>query len=230
MPRVFILSAFLLLNLSAGIPSCADVIYQSGSLGTTGIAWEQLGDEVLGSNISWFNFVGARFEITHAMRTTQIGGHFVGGYEETSFFGAIVALTGSNDFPNSEDLSTPDVMGVSILNFPHASAETRGDISVRLEPGWYALAFGTQLFGTNGRGATIRNGLDFTASSYIVWQDDPGWFNYSELSGANQPANQRFFVEGTLIPEPTTGTILIFAFWSLAWVRLRRSSMQIPFA
>jgi hypothetical protein len=212
MRRALAYGIFSFLVLSSAAPSSANVIFESASLGDTEVTWEQvINQEVAGSNVASFNFVGARFQVTQAVRATQIGGHFVGGYEETSFFGALVSLTGRDDFPDSGNLSTPDVLGVSILNFPHASADTRGDLSLRLDPGWYAVVFGTYLFGTNGRGATVRNGLDFGMQSYIVWQEDPGWFNRSELSDILQPGNQRIFVEGTVAPEPTTSLLLISA-------------------
>jgi hypothetical protein len=202
----------------------ADVIVETGSLGNTGVSWEQtVSQEVPGSNVASFSFVGTRFQIAQPVLTTHVGGHFVGGYEETSFFGALVALLGRDDFPDSEDLSTSDVLGVSILNFPHASADTRGELSLRLSPGWYALVFGTHHFGTDGRGAAVRNGLDIGSPSYIVWQDDPGWFNHSELSGANQPGNLRFIIEGTVIPEPSTGALLAIAMLSThGLIRKRR--------
>ena len=222
--RRLIVLAVLSAVLGSPASAMAGVIVETGSLGSTGISWEQtVSQEVLGSNVASFNFVGTRFYVAQPALVSHVGGHFVGGFEETSFFGAIVALTGSDDFPNSEDLSTSDVLGVSILNFPHDSADTRGELSLQLDPGWYALVFGTQLFGTVGRGAAVRNGVDIGPSSYIVWQDDPGWFNHSELSGANQPGNLHFVIEGTSIPEPTTGLLLAAAAAALSIIRLVRS-------
>ena len=91
--------------------------------------------------------------------TTRIGGHFVGGFSETDFFGAIVGLTDSLDFPDSLDLSTPDVISASTLTFPDTSDEVFGGLSVNLQPGWYALVFGSGLFGTDGRGSAPKNNI-----------------------------------------------------------------------
>ena len=80
----------------------ASVLYESSSLGQTGITWEQgINQEVPGSNVAGFNFDGVRFHVSQSSLATKIGGHFVGGFDDRSFFGAIVKLTGATDFPDS---------------------------------------------------------------------------------------------------------------------------------
>ena len=65
-------------------------------------------------------------------------------------FGAIVRLDDFSDVPDSFDLSTPDVLGVSLLTPPGCSNEVSAPLSLELEPGTYALVFGSGLFGATG--------------------------------------------------------------------------------
>jgi len=196
----------------------AGVIYQSGTLGPTGITKnEVLSQAVLAANVSSFNFVGARFFIEEEMLTTSLGGHFIGGFNDTSFFGAIVRLTDSLDFPDSVDLSTPDVIGVTTLTFPDTSDEVFGDLTVHLQPGWYALVFGSGLFGTTGRGSAPTNNTDIESPQYIIGQPDEGWFNASIFTLAND--NFRFVVEGQAIPEPAASILMLFGAICLSAMR-----------
>src|SRR5690349_6005324 len=98
--------------------SSADVLFESSTLGPTGITWTQLTDQsVPGTNVKDTVFVGARFQLSEPVVTSEIGGHFVGPISG-SFFGAIVELTSESDFPNSNDLTTPDVLATTLLSFP----------------------------------------------------------------------------------------------------------------
>jgi hypothetical protein len=183
------------------------VLYQSSLLGRTGVTWQEGTDHIVpGTNVNSDVFVGARFELSHPSRVEAIGGHFVGHPDSASqpFFGAIVSLTSATDFPDSGDLASSDVVGVSLLHFPAVSAEVYGDLPVLLEPGWYGVVFGTGLFGTDTAGAAVRNGMDLGEPTYFSWQPGVGWFNLADLA-FDQPsflANHYFAVGGTAIPEP----------------------------
>jgi hypothetical protein len=48
-----------------------------------------------------------------------------------------------------------------------------------------------------------------------MWQWGTGWFDFSQISYLAGLGNFRFFVEGTVIPEPTTGSLLAIAMLSL---------------
>lgn len=190
--------------LAASTPALGSgaTIFQSGTLGSTGVLWQELGPLVPGTNVASFSFVGARFEIDAEFIATRIGGHFAGGFPDDSFFGVLVTLSGEADFPDSGDFSTPDVLGIAHLTFPHPSAEAFGTLSAMLEPGWYAVVFGTNFFGATGRGGAVRNGQDIGSPSYIGlgsegWRDLPDFFD-----------NHRFVVEGDVIPEPSTATLI----------------------
>ncbi len=183
----------------AAPPVSAAILFESGTLGPTGLAQ----GTVAATNITPNVFTGVRFQLTQSVVTTQIGGHFVDLVNGT-FFGAIVALDDENDFPDSGDLSTPDVLGNTELTFPVPSDEVFGNLSLALDPGWYALVFGSGLFNTSGDGAAPRNNVDIGNPTYIAFQPLSG-LGWLDITGAF--SNHRFVVNGIIIPEPTTLTL-----------------------
>jgi hypothetical protein len=116
-------------------------------------------------------------------------------------FAAIVLLKNENDFPDSEDLSTSDVLGTTLIDFPEPSEETWGELAITLEPGWYALVFGGGLFGANGAGGVLSNSTDIGSPDYIGFLTGFDW-------GTRLPS-KRFFVNGNVVPEPTSLVLLI---------------------
>ena len=117
------------------------VLYESATAGQLGVPYEDVYQQiVLGVNVTSSVFQGARFELELPVVTSRIGGHFVArtGVGEQTVFGAIVALDGPDDFPDSEDLSTPDVLGVAEFTVGDLSANSFGVISIELEPGCMA--------------------------------------------------------------------------------------------
>jgi hypothetical protein len=182
-------------------------IFESGTLGPTGVTWDDLlAETVGGTNISHVVFTGVRFELSQSVVTTEIGGHFLqrpGSNPEGdgSFFGAVVGLGSANDFPDSGNLSTPDVLGSTLLTFPEPSGEVFGDLSLQLDPGWYALVFGSGLFGATAQGTAIRNNPDIGDPTYIGWQPHTNWFNLADLSDAIEFTNHRFVVRGSIVPQ-----------------------------
>jgi hypothetical protein len=182
-------------------PAHADILFESGMLGPTGIPR----GSVPGANVSATVFNGVRFQLDRPVETTQIGGHFVGSAGTTdTLFGAIVSLSDENDFPNSGDLSTPDVLGTTVIAFPAPSAEVFGDLELSLNPGWYALVFGSGLFAASGDGAMPLNNPDIDDPTYIGWQPGAGWFNLTDLSDVFEFVDYRFVLEGRIVPEPST--------------------------
>jgi len=208
------------------IASCcsAGTIFETGILGPVGVTrLEILSQGVPSTSVENQVFTGTIFELTRPATVTRIGGHFVGGYEPNQFFGAIVALSGPSDFPDSEDLSTPDVLGVAQLIFPHPSDEVFGDLRITLEPNWYALVFGSGLFNTDGIGGAVRNNFDIGEQTYIGWQaNGTGWFDLAELASFVIFENHRFVIEGTFVPEPTTLLSVLVAMSSFSFWRRSR--------
>jgi hypothetical protein len=207
-------------------PARAAVIFESGTLGTTGVTKsELLNQSVPGTNVNSSVFVGARFLLTQQVMISRIGGHFISDNDANTFFGAIIRLSDSEDFPDSGDLSTTDVLGSGTLTFPNPSNETSVGLTLNLAPDWYAIVFGSGLFNTDGIGAAVRNGTDFGVQSYIAWQPNAGgWFNLSDLSEFGMFNNHRFVIEGSFIPEPST--ITAFATAILLITLLSRSGRK----
>jgi hypothetical protein len=179
-------------------------IFESGTLGATGIPRSEVTG---GSNVNPAVFVGVRFRLEDSILTTQVGGHFVKNTgADQSFFGAIISLVDANDFPDSGDLTTPDVVGTTLLSFPEPSNEVFGALVKPLNPGWYALVFGSGIVGSTGSGVALTNGMDLGDPAYIAFQPGSG-FGWSNLEGFL--SNFRFVVQGSVVPEPTS--ILTFA-------------------
>lgn len=174
------LAAAVLLFASA--PAGAQMIYESAALGPAGV--------LNGSVIDDSQFLGVKFELTSQVTTARIGGHFA---FDGPIFGAVVALDGVADFPDSADLSTPDVLGVALLSLPGPSDEVSADLALTLEPGWYALVFGSGLFGATGWGVATDNNLDLGAPAYFFRDPFQGfdWFDLPPDQG------MRFFVSGS---------------------------------
>ena len=191
--------------LLAPAASQAAILFESGTLGPTGLAQ----GTVAATNVTQNVFTGVRFQLSQPVVTTQVGGHFV-DQANGSFFGAIVELDDQDDFPDSDDLSTPDVLGVTTLTFPVPSDEVFGNLTVSLEPGWYGLVFGSGLFGTSGDGAAPRNNPDIGNPQYIGFQPGSGWLDLSDLSDAILFVDHHFVVLGSTIPEPTAIGLVIF--------------------
>jgi hypothetical protein len=102
------------------------------------------------------------------------------------------------------------VLGAALLTFPNPSAEVFGELSLPLDPGWYALVFGSGQFGTTGNGAAPMNNPDIGDPVYIGWQPGAGWLNLTDLSDIFK--DQRFVVLGTIVPEPHAVVLLLPAF------------------
>jgi len=212
---MLILATTIALTTTATITSAA-TIFESGTLGPTGVTWQQVLDgEVRATNITPNVFTGVRFRLDLPVVTTRIGGHFLSPSSGT-FFGAIVALDDENDFPNSGDLSTMDVLGTTMLTFPEPSNEVLGDLNISLFPGWYALVFGSGLFGSTGNGVATRNNTDIGLQTYIGYQPGADWFSLTDLSTFF--VDHRFVVQGRIVPEPSS-VVLLFLTSALSFLK-----------
>ncbi|MEO0529352.1 MAG: hypothetical protein AAF266_02115 [Planctomycetota bacterium] len=176
-------------TLAAG----STVLFESAPLENVGTA---LG-EVNSATVSQFVYTGVRFELTDPVITSAIGGHFVGDGE---FFGALVELDDADDVPDSTDLTTDDVLGVVAAEFPSPSAEVLADLSIRLSPDWYAIAFGSGLFGVGGNGGMPVSSVGVAPGSFITTRPQASTWNQR----ANDAPVQRIVLMGTVVPEPSS--------------------------
>ncbi len=181
----------------------AGVIYQSATLNGAGTSRQEVADgNFPGLSVGINAFAGVRFELTQPIVTEQVGGHFVGPFSvEDTIFGALVRLDGPQDFPDSIDLSTPDVLGGTLLRLPNESGDVFGDLRVELQPGWYGLVFGggyqgEGLFGARALGAAMGTNDDIGTPSYFGYLS--GFYWGPRLGGT------RYVITGQIVPEPLT--------------------------
>jgi VCBS repeat-containing protein len=113
-----------------------------------------------------------RFEVVGPVRTAQIGGHLGASQPGATVFGAIVALTGPDDFPDSVEMNTPDVLGHALISPTNPSSLSTAELSVELSQGWYALVFGGGRLGANGSGVAPSVVL---ANNYTYASSADGW-------------------------------------------------------
>lgn len=180
------------------------ILFESATLGHTGIPIaELLNQNVPGTNVSPTVYAGVRFQLHQPVVTSQVGGHFVANSGGT-LFGAIVELEDENDFPDSGDFMTDDILGSTVLTFPTPSSEVFGDIELTLDPGWYALVFGSGRFETLGSGVAVRNGVAIGSPTHIAGSPSTPdvWSDFTTIHRGN-----RFVLRGRIVPEPTTATL-----------------------
>ncbi len=197
----------------AQVPTQGATIFESGTLGQTGLSFADFGSAggPSGSGVEEDVFSGVRFELSQPVRTSRVGGHFVvAPNSDTSFFGAIVRLDSFADLPDSEDLLTDDFLGMTTLEFPTTSTEVFGELELLLDPGVYALIFGSGLFATSGNGAAVLNNPDIGSPSYIAKVPGSGWIEVGSLPGPFM--DYRLVVEGEIVPEPATYMLVLPAF------------------
>jgi hypothetical protein len=185
----------ILLVFGSASPAPAVIIYESATLGTTGVAF--------GTSISSTQFFGARFSVDQTVTVTDIGGHILATGD---LFGAIVSLSGPTAFPTGSPFDIGEVLGVTVFTPGFPSSDFRTPLSVALTPGDYALVFGSGLFGATGGGSMPTNNVPIPGGSRFVW-NGPAW-SESGIGGFTH----RFVVEG-VIPEASSA--ILFAIGTL---------------
>lgn len=210
--RSAVVISFVLLAVVLVAPATGSgaIIYESATLGPTG----QSG----GASVNSSQFLAVRFLASSSVTTGSIGGHLQ-GFVSGGLFGAVVALTGSTDFPDSFDLSTADVLGAAVLPATSPSDEVAANLSVSLTAGnWYALVFGSGLFGATGSGAMPLNDTAIGTPSYFFKSTSTTWNNGGF-------SNARFFLDTnavTVVPEPHSAALFAVGLVGLAGRGLRR--------
>ena len=184
-------------------------VFESATLGSTGV----FGGVIINEEC----FIGTRFEVNTTITTESIGGHF-SGFD--FIFGSIVELDGFSDFPNSLDMSTPDVLGATLISPTFPSEEVKGNLPLTLAPGIYALVFGSGLFGANGVAWAPVNNVDTGSPSYF-FRNTSSYINGGFF-------DTRLFLEGAAelgaVPEPNTMLLVGTGLAGIAGLRRKFSS------
>jgi len=176
-------------------------------------------------------FVMHRFYLDSTYSLESIGGYFWAD-RGRNIFGAVVQLSNEDDFPNSYDLTTSDVLGTTLISIGSHDGDYLGSISLMLDTGWYAVAFGTGAFGADSANPVgdgigmpdlevdLSNDLPITSVS----KNDP-WGGVPRF--VYQSSTTRFIVNGNQsveVPEPKT-LYIIFIGIALISLSRKRSSL-----
>ena len=156
---------------------------------------------VFTTSINADNYYGFRFEVTEATTIERIGGVFQ-FFSGSGPFAAVVALDDENDFPDSENLSTADVLATTVIPLAYQDdGEKSAEINVDVQPGWYAAMFGTGDFGSTGITNLFLNSAPVAGTTFIHSQ--PMVPRFLTPTPASKIPNARFFVTkagGGLVP------------------------------
>jgi hypothetical protein len=200
-----------LLTLSFGSVA-QSLTLESAALGTT----NNLG----GYGVATSQYLGWRFDLTEALQVTAIGGH-LGQLFPEKLFGAIVQLDNSTalpsdspaDLPTSQKLKAYTTFGALL-----SSADLTTPLSVLLNPGSYALIFGSGQFGATGRGYMPFNNRDRPNASYFFSIDD------QYVNGGIR--NTRFVVQGNPVTAAVPTPALLPGLIGLGVAALRRRKAE----
>lgn len=231
--KLITVTAGATLSLAAIItnsPTASSVTLESATLGSL--------SGLPGYSIDDYQFLGWRFQINETLQVRNIGGHFA-GYADREIFGAIAPLSDLTALPQGipEDLEELSLAATTFSvpsndNDPNTSSVVLlTPLSVTLTPGYYALIFGSGLFGASGSDAMPfpESQQDFPNSSYF----------FASTSGVGLATTWRnggisdvyFVVEGesissTQVPEPSS-TFGLFALGVLGTASILRRRCMI---
>jgi len=197
-----------------GGQASADIIYESATLGTTGL-------NVGGWGLWDTQYLGSRFTVNTETVVTSISGHMEG---EGTLFGAIVKLSGPGALPVGSPFTGSELLASGTFTASEPSSEQTLAMLVTLAPGDYGVIFGTGLFGATGLGgmpqASDTGSVDIGSASYFFWFGDPTGPSWQD-GGFNAV---RFVVNGETesVPEPSTFLLLGAGLGGLALLRRRK--------
>lgn len=170
-----------------------------------------------GSLASPNGFFGHRFEITAEVTVRSVGAMLASSdlwdLGNGKVFAAIVGLDGSTDFPDTTDMSSADVLGATTLQIPtefSMAEDVSANLTLDLDPGWYAMVLGSGQLGATGSAAVSFMPVSGQAlppifinnPSTSVWGDD------IFATGSGGPTTNRMFIDSDPIPEPATMVML----------------------
>lgn len=146
-----------------------------------------------GLNVTDNTWIGWRFQVEVETASDVVGFYTAGG--SGTAFTTLIALDGETDLPDTADLSGTDVLLAPVVfNVRAAEGDIRIPLEVTLQPGWYAVVYGTDAFGATSADAMtlISRGNDMLEGAqfpFIMVQSTQA-ITETSLDG------MRMFVEG----------------------------------
>lgn len=173
-------------------------------------------DGFSGTPAYWDQFVGVRFAVDKDVTVSAIGGCFretesVGNHK---IFGAVVALNSFSDFPDSKDLSTPDILASVAINLPVSLVDVVTPITpLDLKPGVYGVVFGSGTPDANGVGVFPKT-TNIDQPSYFFKNSNGDWVD------GGLPACRLTVYSAQSVPEPSSLALLIVVALGIASVAI----------
>ena len=231
---VMLLGLLLLLDVmligATPFTATAVPIYESAAAASPGLRGDSPEERM---SITQLQSLGVAFHVSTPVTTGSIGGYFAEYNPGTpsEIVGAIVRLHGPYDFPDSFDLTTPDVLGTTSIHISDSAGDFAGDLSLRLTGGWYALVFAAA--GVRDGSAAIMPGVNEETGDPLYFFSRPAatenGFEYVGGRGEGGLDGVRMFVDSdpaTSVPEPSTLLLLgsgLAGLGGAAWRRHRQN-------
>jgi hypothetical protein len=173
--------------------SVADVSFDTAASSVGG------GGLVVSDNFWQFH----RFSVSSTDTLENVGGVFRNcSGSSLDVFAAVVKLTHSLDFPDSANLTTPDLVATTLISIAPSSCGPgeafEGSINLVLTSGLYALGFGTGAFGASN---AIGNSLVMPSHENDLTGGVPFSAFHSTNSFSHQGVALRFFASAATVPS-----------------------------
>lgn len=155
-------------------------------------------------------YLGAIFTVSQAEAVSAIGGNFTLNGDGNPIFGAIVKLAPGAALPADVAANA-----VAETTFTPAGGDQSVALNTVLQPGQYAVVFGSGLFGTHGYSGLVSGQAAIGTPSFVQYNGSP------LAAGAFTDDTLRVTVNAvSAVPEPAS--VLLFATGAIALGLLRR--------
>lgn len=203
---LFLLLALLLPGVTP-LAAAGSPIYESAQLGPLAVSGDP--PPVVVADQS----VGVKFHVSESVTTGSIGGFFApyAAGVEAEIVGAIVRLDGPDDFPDSFDLTTSDVLAQTRIRISEPAGDFAGELSVTLTEGWYAVVFAAigRKDQHNAIMPRMKDSIEYPLYFFgsVLDPAAPEWFAYLDGGGLD---GVRIFVDTEPPPPaPQAPTLLL---------------------
>lgn len=157
-------------------------------------------------------YLGVQFTLGSAVDLSSIGGNFTAYGDGGSIFGAIVPVVGGQ----AGDVATT---ALAEALFTPAGGEQSAALHVVLNPGTYAVVFGSGLFGATGASGLVGGQGTLGAPSFLQYAD--GGSGTLTASGFGDDT-LRITVTASAVPEPASVAMMCAGLLAMGAAARRR--------